>query len=127
MYKEINILCVKQPFSWLIVSGVQNIENRSWNTNYRGELYISTSKTPYPDEDEIIAQIEKQYKVKIPSSQLRYGGIIGKVELVDVVTESQSKWHHEGFFGFVLRKPKLIRFMPIKSERGVFTRRMEVD
>ena len=121
MAKTINVLCTKEPWGWLIVHGYKDIENRTWRTDYRGELYISTSKTPYEDEDKYIVDVERQYGVKIPREQLRYGGIIGKIILVDCVTKSKSKWFQKGYYGFVLEHPKRIDFIPIKSQRMIFT------
>ena len=121
MAKTIKVLCTKEPFGYLILAGIKNIENRCWQTHYRGELYISTSKAPYPDEEQYIRDLENHYGVKIPREELRYGGIIGKVELVDVVTKSKSPWYQQGYYGFVLKAPRRVEFTPIKSQRMIFT------
>jgi hypothetical protein len=34
------VLSVQSPYSWFIVYGLKDIENRSWKTNYRGRLLI---------------------------------------------------------------------------------------
>lgn len=47
------------------------------------------------------------------------GGIIGSVEIVDCVTESDSPWF-VGSFGFVLRDPKPMPFVPWKGRLGFF-------
>ncbi len=36
-------LSVKNPYAYLIVYGIKDIENRSWQTKYRGKLYIHAS------------------------------------------------------------------------------------
>jgi hypothetical protein len=36
-------LSVKNPLSYLIATGIQNIENREFTTEYRGDIYIHSS------------------------------------------------------------------------------------
>ncbi|HTV55212.1 MAG TPA: ASCH domain-containing protein, partial [Terriglobia bacterium] len=36
-------LSIRQPWAWLIVNGFKPIENRSWNTNFRGRILIHAS------------------------------------------------------------------------------------
>jgi hypothetical protein len=45
MEYEIPCLSIQQPWSELILSGIKNIENRDWNTRFRGEFFIHTGKT----------------------------------------------------------------------------------
>ncbi|PIE97453.1 MAG: hypothetical protein CR988_07775 [Treponema sp.] len=47
------VLSVKNPFSYLIIYGGKDVENRTWKTDYRGRLYIHSSGRPmlfFPDE-----------------------------------------------------------------------------
>lgn len=37
-------ITIRQPWAWCILEAGKNIENRSWNTNYRGRFLIHTSK-----------------------------------------------------------------------------------
>lgn len=37
-------ISVRQPYATLICSGVKPIENRSWNTDFRGRVLIHASK-----------------------------------------------------------------------------------
>jgi ASCH domain len=32
------VIVIRQPWAWLIVNGIKDIENRSWRTRYRGPL-----------------------------------------------------------------------------------------
>lgn len=43
----IKVLTVKQPWAHLIVDNIKDVENRTWQTKYRGELYIHTSKNSF--------------------------------------------------------------------------------
>jgi len=55
----------------------------------------------------------------VTSKNIERGGIIGSVEIVDCVTESNSRWFM-GRYGFVLRDPKPLPFIPWKGQLGFF-------
>ena len=54
-----------------------------------------------------------------PIEHLERGGIVGSVEIVDCVAVSDSPWFF-GRFGFVLRDPKPLPFVPWKGQLGFF-------
>ncbi len=106
-------LSIRQPWAWLIVHGGKDIENRKWNTKYRGRFWVHASKTV--DTDAMV-----KYRDVIPKiSDLKFGGIIGSVELVDVVTQSDSKWWI-GPKGFVLKNPLPDSFSELPGSLGFF-------
>jgi len=39
------IISIRQPWAALIVSGIKDVENRTWPTRYRGQLLIHASRT----------------------------------------------------------------------------------
>jgi hypothetical protein len=107
-------LSIRQPWAWLIVSGHKDIENRGWNTNFRGRILVHAGlryaipKDCWPWKD-----------IPHPGS-FDVGGIVGSVEIADVVTQSRSRWF-EGPFGFVLRDPRRGRFVPCPGRLMFFT------
>ncbi|MDA3900047.1 MAG: ASCH domain-containing protein [Spirochaetes bacterium] len=40
---KVKCLSVKNPISYLICAGIKDVENRSWNTEYRGTVFIHSS------------------------------------------------------------------------------------
>ena len=112
----IRVLAVRQPYAWLIVTGHKTVENRTWDTGYRGRLYIHASgqmhRTP-------LVELEGQFNIEIDRSALTMGAIIGHVELADVVTQSPSPWF-EGPFGFVLANPSIIRPVPALGRLRIY-------
>lgn len=44
--KSMKVITIKQPWASLIVSGLKNIENRTWKTNFRGACAYSCCKDP---------------------------------------------------------------------------------
>jgi len=113
------VIVIRQPWAWLIVNGFKDIENRTWNTRYRGALLIQASAGfPSKRDLEEIRLFALERGVRLPEDFER-GGIVGKVQLDDCVTTSRSKWF-EGPIGWVLSKPKKYRFIPLKGQLGLF-------
>ena len=76
-------LSLKQPWAELIVSGRKKIEIRSWNTKFRGEFLIHSSKIP-----------DKNGMKKFGfGDELPLGKIVGKAKLINV-----KKYENEGDF-----------------------------
>lgn len=118
-------LSIRQPWASLIVSGSKDIENRSWPTKVRGRVLIHAAKGITRDEyfNAAAVALSINRSLWFPTfEELNRGGIIGSVEIVDCVTESKSPWFF-GDYGFVLRDPQILPFVPMKGRLGFF----EVD
>jgi len=126
-------LSIRQPWAWLIVrpdlsdeqridayrnGRIKDIENRDWRTNRRGWFFVHAAQkfddvgyryaaAHYPDID-----------VPAPSDFER-GGIVGQVNLVDVVEESASRWF-VGRYGFVLRGARPLPLTPCRGKLNFF-------
>ncbi len=109
-------LTIRQPYAWLIVAGFKPIENRTWSTTYRGPLWIHAATKMH---EHSIIEIERRYKVRVDQRALRMGGIIGRVDLIDVVTEHPSPWF-DGPFGFLLQNPEPLPFKYARGAQGLF-------
>lgn len=109
-------LTVFQPYAWLIVAGLKPIENRTWSTTYRGPLKIHAGVKMHAHS---IDEIEQRYGVTIDRAALQMGGVIGEVQLVDVVTQHSSRWF-TGPFGFVLQNPRPLPFRKVRGGQGIF-------
>lgn len=108
-------LSIRQPWSYLICTGVKDVENRTWRTAFRGRIYVHAGQ-----------RVDRQ-RVDWPLGHLARGAIIGEVDIVDCVTESESPWY-TGPFGFVLRNPQLYDVpIPYKGALGFFKARIEED
>jgi hypothetical protein len=127
-------LSVRQPWAWAIIHAGKDIENRSWQAvnwglNQRGRIAIHASKglarEEYEDARDTINEIlaaHPDFGMRCPEAKdLLRGGIIGTVDVVDVVTESDSDWFF-GPRGLVLRNPLPIRdFIPAVGMLGYYT------
>ena len=120
-------LSVRQPWAWAIIHAGKDIENRSWQAvnhglRMRGRIAIHAAKgmsrEEYEEASEFINSLIGRPKCPAAFELLR-GGIIGSVEVTDVVTESESDWFF-GPRGLVLRNPEVWTFLPAKGALGYF-------
>ncbi|EOG5366173.1 ASCH domain-containing protein [Cronobacter sakazakii] len=129
-------LSIRQPWAWLIVNGFKDIENRSWNTKYRGPLLIHASATK-PSMDDYSAVIDillkhRMYHIEFPRWNdfavrenwqghrgIERGGIVGIATITDCVDASPSPWFF-GPKGFTLTDAKPLPFNPLKGKLSFF-------
>lgn len=116
-------LSIRQPWAWLILNGAKDIENRDWKTNFRGRVLLHVGKVMTRSEYEdglnhLLFYGGPQIDLP-PMDQLVRGGVVGAVDIVDCVEHSESPWFF-GPFGFVLRNPTPMPFMPWKGKLGFF-------
>ncbi len=87
------VLTVRQPWTSAIIWAGKDVENRAWPTLYRGRLYIHAGLRLEP-ADVLPAD------VPVPR-----GAIIGYVTIVDVVTNSPSRWADTNQWHWLLADP----------------------
>ena len=98
----VRALSVRQPWAWLIVNGVKDIENRPGRTHLRGPLLIHAglSREGYTKN---IEWVERKHGISVPLG-LDFGGIVGVVDVIDCVESHKSKWFLSGNFGWGIGK-----------------------
>ena len=106
---EYRVLCVKQPWAWAIVHGGKDVENRTWRSPYRGLVLIHASSPPkraYLEEDleEVSTRVRRQPAAI--EKQLLYGAILGAVDLVDIVDDSESPWALDAHEHWLFENPR---------------------
>lgn len=112
-------LSIRQPWAWLIVNGYKDVENRTWETFFRGRFLVHAGKTMTP-EDYFACTLfisEMRTAWRLPAYDVlreQCGGIVGSAELVGCVRESDSPWY-TGEVGFVVRNPVVLPFLPCKG------------
>lgn len=123
-------LSVRQPWAWAIIHADKNIENRAWRRPnpglaFRGRVAIHAStgmtREEYWEARDFIDGLG--WTCPGPAALFR-GGIIGSVEVVDVVRRLEdlppgSRWFF-GPVGLVLRDPKPHTFVPAAGQLGFF-------
>jgi hypothetical protein len=107
------VLSVMNPWAYWIIYGslaygVKDVENRKYRTNFRGRILIHASQkidVSIPDRDEIRMNAGK----RIDWSKYN-GRILGSVEIVDCVQDSESGWANKGLWHWVLRDPVIFDY-----------------
>lgn len=111
-------LSIQQPWAWAILCAGKDVENRDWYTNLRGRILIHAGKKI--DKNGYCYLYHIMGLVAIPPiNELETGGIVGSVEIVDCVAKSESEWF-SGKYGFVLKNPITMDFIPYKGALGFF-------
>ncbi|PVX75593.1 ASCH domain-containing protein [Paraburkholderia unamae] len=113
-------LSIRQPYAWLIVNGIKDIENRDWPTRFRGRVLIHAGVN-YPKRDyaDDAVAYTRHYGIQYPQRDDMIGGIVGVATIIDCVSESESKWFH-GAYGFVLADARPLPFVPCKGKLSFF-------
>ena len=119
-------LSIRQPWAWLILHGGKDIENRDWPTKRRGRVLIHAAKGMTREEwagawtfSHGTGANPKAVEAGLTFSSIARGGIVGSVEIVDCVEDSDSRWF-TGRYGFVLRDPRPLPFVPYRGALGFF-------
>ena len=121
---DMHVLTVQQPWAWAIALGQKDVENRSWNTHYRGPVAIHAGKMVDAVAYEFAPMHRLLSECGIPVPRVPYtlerGAIVAVVDLVDVVPDSKSEWAMPGFHHWVLEKARrLTKPIPYRGGLGL--------
>lgn len=132
-------LSIMNPWAFLIVNGKKDIENRNWQTKFRGPVAIHAGQKS--DRGAMTAMhrgdhpvVGGPYFYGWPKPETLYdliggkfnGGIIGVAEIVDCVEQSDSEWF-VGRYGFVLANARPVSFIPCPGALGFFNWRNQLQ
>ena len=82
---------MRQPWAYLIVAGYKPVENRTWNTSYRGQLLIHASQAVDPEDFPMQREWIREAGIVIPEDLCR-GAIVGSVNLSGVVGQQRDNY-----------------------------------
>ncbi len=118
-------LSIRQPWSWLIVSGIKDVENRRWHTAFRGRIYVHAGKSF--DQEGYEYLLRETGGLDLPLKvDYQLGALIGEVDIVDCKFRKAfaiafSRWHEHGSWGFILANPVMYEQpIPCKGQLGLF-------
>lgn len=119
-------LSIRQPWAWLILQGFKPVENRTWETLYRGPLIIHASqgmtRAEYEECSEFLwtrpALRHICHALPAPD-EFHRGGIVGRADLVACTRAHESPFF-TGPFGWVLQGACATEFQPCKGALGLF-------
>jgi len=112
-------LAIRQPYAWLIVNGIKDIENRSRRTHFRGRILIHASLNTSLLFADTLETLNKHAGIKIPES-FDAGGIVGVAEIVGCEWRHGSTWKDPSSWGWVLANARPLPFRACKGALGLF-------
>ena len=120
-------LSVKQPWAYLICSGIKDVENRSWKPKQApGRILIHAGA-----KLDRYAQGEAEDIVGHELLPLTTSAIIGYVDVYGFTQNSDSKWAdvgHGAEWKWLLRNSKLFKQpMPAKGQLGLYAVDIDPD
>lgn len=113
------VLTVKNPYASAIFAG-KDIENRSFAPTWRGTLWVHAGLSIA--RDAVLPDDELQ---DADWNELPRGVVLGSVQLVDVVTDSDSPWAIPGYYHWVLADPEPI--VPFRFTGALGLRRFDAS
>jgi hypothetical protein len=117
--REIWCLTLHAHWAAAIFKLGKDVENRTWSTRYRGPLAIHAGNKIDP---------EICRRLGLDARKVKTGAILGTVELVDVVRDSDSRWAMKNHFHWVLADPKpLNEPLPHRGQMGLHRVRMDSE
>ena len=117
-------LSFRQPWAELILQGRKTMDLRTYHTRYRGVLAVHASQTI---ETEMCGEHD------LNPHNLDRGGVVGMVELLDVILLDEAAYNEhlaahlagrrwrEGLYGWILAHPeRLPEFIPARGRTNLF-------
>ena len=99
---------------------IQDVENRSWCPPPGTEdILIQAGLNKSELSEERLQEIEEEYGVRLPR-EFEQGSIVGVVEVQACAIRSRSPWHQRGFKGWMLARPRRLKFRRCQGQQKLF-------
>ncbi|MCT9624304.1 ASCH domain-containing protein [Pseudarthrobacter equi] len=126
-------MTIRNPWAWAIINGGKDVENRSWQTDYRGPLYIHAGLAEPSEADRADPLLSKALENAASSNldtRFRRGYVLGTVNLSsihhanDCKTQANtmcSEWAHPGQYHWELTEARPLACpFPEKGKQGLW-------
>ena len=110
-------LSVKQPWAGLIAAGYKTIETRTWETKFRGDLLIVSSKKP------AISMGREQYKDPLCYPRGETICIVNVVDCVPMVGKHEEAAMcdvYDGAWAWMLEDIRMVKQIPVSGQLSIF-------
>lgn len=120
-------ITIKQPWVAAILRHGKDVENRCWETSYRGRLYIHSAASEWSEPSaraylERVLGTRAAFRAWWDPLRIVRSAIVGHVDLIDVVRNADSPWTLDGSVQWVLRNPRVLkRPIPMRGAQRVWT------
>lgn len=120
-------ISVHQPYAWLIVNGVKDVENRrnpplESQVGRRVYIHASGGRVTQAAFEEFLADIKGMGLRGVPKSvdDFEYGAIIGSVVVTGSTRSSRSNWAIRGRCHWLLRDARKMAPKRMKGQQCLF-------
>ena len=136
-------LSLRQPWAFFMLSlppeHLKRIENRDWNTSFRGEVWVHASKSmtkiEFYEACDLRSRPASRVTCCLDSDALPRGGIVGRWRIVDVALprgmrrvgrelvpheRKGDRWHMPEKTGLLVEDARAVPFVPCKGALGFF-------
>lgn len=116
-------ITLKQPWAFLVCSGVKDVENRTWKCPEKHigkRVLIHASKTSYKCDNYFDSPLSNDQLLALPSDiqyPVLHSAIIGSVRIVGCTINHPSVWAVDELYNWVLANPILFD-KPILNVKG---------
>lgn len=131
------VLTVKEPYASLILNEIKHIETRSWNTKYRGTIYINAGLTKITKEK----LNNKELMNLCKNIEYGFGNIICKCNLIDCIymderfisniKNNKNEYicgrYEIGRYAWILSDVERVTKIPVKGQLGIWNYYNEDD
>ena len=119
--KQFRCLSVRQPWAWAICVGAKVVENRTWKTDYRGQIAIHASAS----KQAINFALKQKQSARLRPDWFTTGAIIGVADVADVVALNETLDSNPWAMGpccWLLSNPRLIASpIPCKGKLTLYS------
>lgn len=128
-------ISIKQPWAWLITSGVKDVENRTWKTDYRGDILIHAGQSFDFDciewlmdngLKEIAVAIAGRFGIKIINNKPVVtnkdiiGGIVGCCGIDNITMNDNSIWAQPECYHWKVSSAKELPLKPCAGKLSIY-------
>lgn len=125
-------LSFSRPWDYAVLYCGKDVENRKWQTHFRGRICVHRAKSWDEDGFKWMCQHREDLGISYESLQLMrdsriwaQSGLVGEVDITDCVLgppdESDSPWYF-GPYGFTLANPKAYeKIIPCRGALKLWT------
>ena len=114
-------LTVQQPWATLLVAGIKDVENRTWQTRHRGRLAIHAAARRFDASAPLPLAPIPVFGALPVGDPFPRGVVLGTVELVDVVQGSPSEWAEEHVWHWLMRDARVLSAaLPASGRLGLW-------
>ncbi|NIR30147.1 MAG: ASCH domain-containing protein [Gammaproteobacteria bacterium] len=119
-------LSLRQPWAWLVASGLKPVENRTWRTTFRGPFLIHAGSSMTRADYDACVAFSKPLIGRFfpPFEAFARGGIVGAAKLKTVWTPytgpEGETWRMTGQYGFAVADAEVLPFVRSKGTLGFY-------